>query len=486
MTHTHAPRRASVPAFIVAACAAFLPAGNDAAAQTYFTAADADRTISIAAPRVIPLGVFHQGVVVVGPDVDGDGVPDLLLTTTHHYESTGGVLPGRAAFVSGATGAPLWTAVGAPGGALFGRSAAFVADNNGDGVPDVIVGEPGMGRALMLSGATGAHFETMTPPFSPELSSFGVSIAPFRREPGLPRFVVVGSPGVGRVHFYVLDTSPPQHLVTYPPGGGSPLLGLWAGALGDLNDDGYEDVAAIWPSSTSRVIIYSGENGAILWTAIQPGLSVGQSVAAIGDITGDGAADIIVAASTTAHVHRGADGEPRFQIEFDAPDPLRSVLGLGDVTGDGVPDFAVGSPNYPPELDDSDPDTIKFGRVTLYCGRTLQPVRVYDGPSPHAMMGHSLAAHHNADGDGAVAIVARAFRTGDDESVNGVYAYTFITPPPCLGDTNFDRLINKADFAAVLAQYGQSGPLSGDLNHDGVVDFADVAIVLSRYGAPCD
>lgn len=256
--------------------------------------------------------------------------------------------------------------------------------------------------------------------------------------------------------------------------------------LGDLNGDGFDEVAATEPQSLSRVIVYSGGDGSVFWHANQLGLSFGQSVAPIDDLSGDAAPDVLCVSVSHLRAYRGADGSMMFQLDFETPDQFRSVISVGDVTGDGAPDFAIGNPSYPPEEDDSDPETINFGRVTLYCGRTHQQVRVYNGPSPHAMMGHHLAVMHNADGAGATAVVARAHRKGDDPDVNGVYAYAFIAPTPCHGDTNFDRVINKADFAAVLAQYGDTGPRSGDLNSDGVVDFADFSIVLSRYGATCD
>lgn len=52
------------------------------------------------------------------------------------------------------------------------------------------------------------------------------------------------------------------------------------------------------------------------------------------------------------------------------------------------------------------------------------------------------------------------------------------------GDVNHDGVVDFADFSAVLAQYGLSGPdLIGDANGDGVVDFADFSLVLNNYGA---
>lgn len=53
--------------------------------------------------------------------------------------------------------------------------------------------------------------------------------------------------------------------------------------------------------------------------------------------------------------------------------------------------------------------------------------------------------------------------------------------PLCLGDISGDLVIDGADLAIVLGQWGTAGV--ADLNGDGVVDGADLAVVLGTWGA---
>jgi predicted amidohydrolase YtcJ len=49
-----------------------------------------------------------------------------------------------------------------------------------------------------------------------------------------------------------------------------------------------------------------------------------------------------------------------------------------------------------------------------------------------------------------------------------------------LGDLNGDFVVNAADLAALLAQWGTAGP--ADLNDSGVIDAADLATLLANWG----
>ncbi len=79
------------------------------------------------------------GCSVAGPrDLDGDGIPDILVGARQ-----GASLPGYARAFSGATGSLILTMSGATAGDGFGTAVASGGDPNGDGVPDFIVGAPG-------------------------------------------------------------------------------------------------------------------------------------------------------------------------------------------------------------------------------------------------------------------------------------------------------------------------------------------------------
>jgi FG-GAP repeat protein/VCBS repeat protein len=71
------------------------------------------------------------------PDVDGDGYADLILAA--YSSSAGAQTGGRAYIVSGRTGQTLRRITGAVPGAFLGVDAIGLGDVNGDGLPDYLV-----------------------------------------------------------------------------------------------------------------------------------------------------------------------------------------------------------------------------------------------------------------------------------------------------------------------------------------------------------
>jgi len=53
--------------------------------------------------------------------------------------------------------------------------------------------------------------------------------------------------------------------------------------------------------------------------------------------------------------------------------------------------------------------------------------------------------------------------------------------PPCPGNLNGDQVVDGADLAVLLGQWGTSG--NADLNGDGTVNGADLALLLGAWGA---
>jgi len=66
-----------------------------------------------------------------------------------------------------------------------------------------------------------------------------------------------------------------------------------------------------------------------------------------------------------------------------------------------------------------------------------------------------------------------------EAGVDDLRVYELICSSPVPGDANGDGLVNGADIAIVLGNWGTTGP--GDLNDDGVVDGGDLAIVLGNW-----
>ncbi|MCA9773021.1 MAG: hypothetical protein KC466_11480, partial [Myxococcales bacterium] len=99
---------------------------------------------------------FGRAVIPMGL-VDGDGVPDFLVTASFH-DGPAGTDAGKAYLYSGATGAVIRTWDGLAANELFGEFAAS-GDFDGDGVLDAAIGETaalGAPEIRIFSGATGA------------------------------------------------------------------------------------------------------------------------------------------------------------------------------------------------------------------------------------------------------------------------------------------------------------------------------------------
>jgi hypothetical protein len=152
---------------------------GDAGRAYLISGATGTLLLSLSSPNPSTNGQFGQGVSGV-PDADGDGLTDLLVSAT--TEEGGATDSGRAYLFSGATGVLLRTLV-SPSPftrGLLGRSAAGVPDANGDGRGDLLVGatgEGGTGQVYLFSGATGALIRAIPSPTPRTGGQFGLSLS---------------------------------------------------------------------------------------------------------------------------------------------------------------------------------------------------------------------------------------------------------------------------------------------------------------------
>ena len=274
--------------------------------------------MTLISPNQEEFGNFGEVVAGAG-DVDGDGVPDLIVGAGHEDPGNSPDLAGRAYVFSGQDGSLLLELVSPNEEAdgVFGDSVGGAGDVNRDGFADVIVGAPGegpgtrAGRTYVISGKDGSLiWELTSPNEGPGDGSFGDSVA----------------------------------------------------GAGDTNQDGFVDLIVGAheeepdgsPRDAGRTYVFSGRDGSLLLELKSPNEEeeshFGYSVASLGDLNQDGAPDLLIGApfegppSGGAYVFSGRDGRLIFHL-FLGTTPVRgrSVAGAGDVNQDGFPDGIIGA-----------------------------------------------------------------------------------------------------------------------------------------------
>jgi len=174
-----------------------------------------------------------------------------------------------------------------------------------------------------------------------------------------------GGANAGRIH--LVSGASGGELFHADGGRAGELLGFSARDAGDVDGDSVCDVVAGGQGSATvpgAARVYSGATGAEI-VAIQLGAAgdlFGASVTGIGDVDGDGHADLAVAATRDdtagldagrVYVVSGADGQTvLWTIAGERAGDLfgSSLANLGDVTGDGLPELAVGAANGGPSM----------------------------------------------------------------------------------------------------------------------------------------
>jgi hypothetical protein len=330
------------------------------------------------------------------------------------------------------------TLAGPHPGSDFGAAVGAVGDLTGDGVPEILVGAWRAGIGGPLAGAVYLHS--------------GADGVVLREHHGLPGH----------------------------------RLGLQVLGLDDVDGDGSPDYALSAQRNNNTGLlsgyaeIRSGATGALLhhFETASNWDRNGATLAAPGDIDGDGVADLLVGApqddwqgpgAGAVRIYSGATGA-LLQIQFGR-DPWdlfgTSACGVGDLDGDGRGDFAVGSPR-------ADTPAAEAGSVQVFSGRTGAELRRIEG-HPGDVLGVSVALAGDFDGDGRA-----------DLAVGAVDDFSSLTQRP--GLVRVHSLLDGSTLAEFAEQRNTEGfglSLAGlaDANGDGYGDLLVGAPFAGLVGA---
>jgi hypothetical protein len=310
-------------------------------------------------------------VVRPAGDVNDDGFGDLIVGAP--FGTKKGKPHGSARVISGKNASVLLVLEGRDSSPEFGSAVDGAGDVNGDGLDDVIVGDPGDprgGAAWIYSGRTGEVLEELRP--KRKGTRFGASVA----------------------------------------------------GAGDVDRDGLGDVIVGAPDDepngpkSGSASLYKGKNGELIRTLTgrRAGDQYGASVSGAGDVNGDVFADVIVGAPQIpsagdgfAEIRSGHDG--RLMHELVGGRDLRSfgasVRGAGDVNSDGLADVIIAAP-----------DARGGGKVLVVSGHSGERLHFFSTPEDlaslegqqHAAFGFSISGAGDVDNDGYADVVVGAPR----------------------------------------------------------------------------
>ena len=374
------------------------PFGVDAGSVVILSGADH----SLHCRAVDPAGIAGDRLgtsVAPLPDLTGDGVPDLVAGAPARTDATDD--PGHVTILSGADCSvvrsctdsvivPVSPNNNRQAYRQLGTTVASAGDQDGDGYPDILAGDPSAftaifqatsatlnGRVTVFSGVNCAVLRRLTPGNVVDFARFGSALANLGdlTGDGIDEFAVgmlessLGVPNPGVVSIYsgasgallrsMVDSAPEAH---------RGHLGATIGVLPDLDGDGVVDLAVGEPDGdaaglvdSGSVVLFSGANGSILRRCTAPdaqaGDRLGAAIAVMPDLDGDGHPEAAVAATNddfgpladagSIVVFSTADCGMLTRL-FDAATATGGNLGsaltlAGNLAGDPAGDLAAGT-----------------------------------------------------------------------------------------------------------------------------------------------
>jgi hypothetical protein len=248
-----------------------------------------------------------------------------------------------------------WSVTGGRAEDSLGASVSYVPDVDGDGVVDLLLGAPGVvfggpvtGKVFLYSGRKKTVLrefdgDTRGDAFGSLVADLGdvdgdgvrdfACTAPYRSVPGSPMGAVFVVSGTGSV------------LQTYTSTSSTGQVGSSMTWVGDVDGDGVRDlIYADEIPFNNKVFVKSGKTGATIRKHTSSAANYGILLGRAGDLDADGVEDYVIGDLTNTFAYSGATGGQLFKISrFE-----RSAAPAGDVDGDGHGDLLLANPNETP------------------------------------------------------------------------------------------------------------------------------------------
>jgi len=376
---------------------------------------------------------------VAAADVNGDGVPDLVVANLCESSSNCAVGPGGVAVLMGNGDGTFQTPVAYSSGGRLAVSVA-VADVNGDGKLDLLVANncasgnscPTDGAVGVLLGIGDGTFQTAAAYGSGGAIATSVAVADVNGDGKLD--LVVGNacgsincPSPSKVGVLLGNGDGTfQAAVSYDPGGS----GAASVKMADVNGDGKPDLLVANPNSRSLgVLLGNGDGTFQAAVSYDPG-GLANSVA-VADVNGDGKLDLVVAnvcasnsncppSNGVAGVLLGnGDGTFQVAVGYDSGGIFANSIAVADVNGDGKPDLLLAN--------------FVSNTIGVLLGNgdgTFEQAVTYN--SPGDMTESVTVADLNGDGNPDILVASDLGPSGDGGSVSALLHTELDTTPPVI------------------------------------------------------